>query len=247
VRLEIPKYTAGAFNLSEFEEIFGLDFSCSLGMVQRCVLLGDVERIKFAVRKALEKYSPVEVINESLIGAMRVIAKLWDEGVYFLPETLMATEAVQQALKICEERMGCPHEKKGVVITHTAEGDIHDLGQQLVNALLRASGYEVIDLGKNVPVNRVVEAVNKYRPLLLTGTALMTTTAPAFKQIANRLKLTGIDLPFICGGGAVTEKYAHSFEMGVYGDNVFQAPPMADEAREGKTWQQIRVKFNKTV
>lgn len=241
---EVAGYIAGAFHISELEEIFGLNFSSSLGMVQRCVLVGDSERIKVAVRKALDEYSPVEVINESLIGAMQVIGKLWDDGVYFLPETLMATEAVQQALKICEEAMGRPQEKKGVVITHTAEGDIHDLGQQLVNALLRASGYEVIDLGKNVPVSRVVEAVNRYRPLILTGTALMTTTAPAFKQIAGRLKLMGIDLPFICGGGAVTEKYAHSFELGIYGKNVFQAPPMADEAREGKGWQQIRQKFS---
>lgn len=233
-------HVAEGLSGSDIASLYGLDFSSPIGAVQKCVLEGDSENIGAAVFRALETHTPEQVISEGLIKSMQIIGRLWDEGIYFLPETLMAAEAMERAIKICEEKMGHPREKKGTVITHTAEGDIHDLGQKLVNVLLRASGYEVVDLGKDVPASRVVEAVKEYKPLMLTGTALMTTTAPVFRQIARRLKLLGLELPFVCGGSAVTMQYAHSFDLGIHGREVFQAPVMADEVRSGKSWREIR-------
>jgi len=147
-------------------------------------------------------------------------------------------------LEICEQKLGKAVEKKGTVITHTAEGDIHDLGQKIVNALLRANGYEVVDLGKDVPVDDVIAAVKKYNPALVTGTALMTTTMTAFERISNRLTKDGFATPFVCGGGAVSLEYVTGYNLGVYGKDASQAPAMASDAVNGLNWAQMREKYN---
>jgi methanol corrinoid protein len=140
--------------------------------------------------------------------------------------------------------MGKSMVKKGKVVTHTAEGDIHDIGQVIVNALLNANGFEVINLGADVPVDKVVEAVKLHRPLMATGTALMTTTMTAFPKIAHQLKLAGLETPFVCGGGAVSEEYVTSFDLGIWGKEASQAPGMAQDALGGENWQGMRTKWN---
>jgi len=208
-----------------------------------CVVDGDTDNIGAVVREALETKKPLEVI-QALVKGMNEVSRLWDEGIYYLPQTIISSDAMLEGVDICEEKMGKSMEKKGIVITHTAEGDIHDLGQKIVNALLRANGYQVIDLGKDVPVDTVVAAVKEYKPAMLTGTALMTTTMTAFERIANRLKKDGIEVPFICGGGAVSEEYVTRFDLGIWGKDASQAPAMASDAVSGKNWRQMREKYN---
>ena len=132
------------------------------------------------------------------------------------------------------------------MVTHTAEGDIHDIGQVIVNALLNANGFEVINLGADVPVDKVVAAVKENKPIMVTGTALMTTTMTAFPKIAHQLKTAGITVPFICGGGAVSEEeYVTGFEMGVWGKEAGRTVPgMAEDALAGETWEGMRGKWN---
>lgn len=207
------------------------------------VVEGDIDNIEAVVKKALETKDPMDVID-ALVKGMNEVSRLWDEGVYYLPQTIISSDAMLAGIEICEEKMGKAFEKKGVVITHTAEGDIHDLGQKIVNALLRANGYEVVDLGKDVPVDDVVAAVKKYSPIMVTGTALMTTTMTAFDRIAKRLAKEGKSLPFICGGGAVSEEYVTGFDLGVWGKDASQAPLMASDAAAGKDWRQMREKYN---
>jgi methanol corrinoid protein len=147
-------------------------------------------------------------------------------------------------IALCETKMGKTMEKKARVVTHTAEGDIHDIGQVIVNALLNASGFEVINLGVDAPVDEVVEACRRYKPILVTGTALMTTTMTAFPKIAARLKKLGLTIPFICGGGAVNEEFVTSFDLGVWGREASQAINMAEDALNDFTWQEMRSKWN---
>lgn len=130
------------------------------------------------------------------------------------------------------------------VVCHVAEGDIHDIGKAIVTALLKANGYEVIDLGKDVPVDEVVEAVKKYKPAMLTGTALMTTTMTAFEKVAEKLRAEGINVPFVCGGGAVSEEYVTGIELGIYGKDAALAPAMAADAVAGMDWKAMRAKYN---
>lgn len=205
---------------------------------------GDEAGTEEDVRRALEHTEPMEVIDRGLIPGMKEVSRLWAEGVYFLPQVILSSDAMIAGIAVCEEKLGRPLKKKGKVITHTAEGDIHDIGQSIVNALLNASGFEVIDLGVDVPVEQVVEACRVHKPLLLTGTALMTTTMTAFPRIAARLKELGLDLPFVCGGGAVTEEFVTGFDLGIWGKDASQAPEMAEDAMNGMTWREMRAKWN---
>jgi methanol corrinoid protein len=115
---------------------------------------------------------------------------------------------------------------------------------QIVNALLRAAGFDVITLGADVPVEDVVETCRIHRPVMVTGTALMTTTMTAFPKIAMRLKEAGLDIPFVCGGGAVSEEFVMSFDLGIWGSDASQAASMAEDALDGLNWRQLRSKWN---
>lgn len=215
-----------------------------LQKVADCVAEGDDDEIESIVKNVLETKSPIEVINEGLIPGMNEVTRLWDEGVYFLPQVILSSDTMIAGIALCEKRMGKPMEKKGKVVTHTAEGDIHDIGQVIVNALLNAAGFEVINLGADVPVDEVVKACKLHNPVMLTGTALMTTTMTAFPKIAAKLKELGLNIPFVCGGGAVSEEYVTSFDYGIWGKEASQASAMAEDALKGINWQEIRDKWN---
>ena len=215
-----------------------------LQKVGDCVVEGDEEKIEDVVRETLKTKSPLEVTNEGLIAGMKEVSRLWDEGIYFLPQVILSSDTMIAGIGLCEEKMGKPMEKKAKVVTHTAEGDIHDIGQVIVNALLNASGFEVINLGADVPVDEVVEACKLYNPVMLCGTALMTTTMTAFPKIAAKLKELGLNIPFVCGGGAVSEEYVTSFDLGIWGKEASQAAAMAEDAMNGVGWAEMRAKWN---
>lgn len=217
----------------------------TLEEVREAVVAGDNKRVIATVKKALETYEPIEVINKGLVEGINTVGELWNRGEYFLPQVILSADAMQVGIKVCEEVMGRPMEKKGRIVMHVAEGDIHTIGKDIVKALLVAYGYEVIDLGVDVPVEKVVEAVKKYRPFLLTGSALMTTTMSAFPKIAKRLEEEGINIPFACGGGAVNQEFCESFKFGIYGGKAINAPLIAEAARSGKSWQEIREMFHR--
>lgn len=212
--------------------------------IAQFVVGGDEEGILPVVQDALKSKSPLEVINEALIAGMNEVSRLWDEGVYFLPQVILSSDAMNVGIAECEKAMGKAMTRKAKVVTHTAEGDIHDIGQVIVNALLNANGFEVINLGADVPVDKVVSAVKEHRPVMVTGTALMTTTMTAFPKIAHQLKSAGLNVPFVCGGGAVSEEYVTSFELGIWGKEASQAPGMAEDALSGDNWTAMRGKWN---
>lgn len=208
------------------------------------VAAGDDVAIIDVVREALKEKNPLDVINDGLIPGMKEVSRLWDEGVYFLPQVVLSSDAMLAGIALCEEKLGKPVAKRGKVVTHTAEGDIHDIGQVIVNALLRAAGFEVINLGADVPVDQVVQACKVHRPIMVTGTALMTTTMTAFPRIAAQLKDQGLNIPFVCGGGAVSEEYVACFDLGIWGKEAGWAPGMAEDALHGAAWFEMRSKWN---
>jgi methanol corrinoid protein len=215
-----------------------------LQRVGDCLVNGNEDEIEGIVREALLSREPLDIINNGLIPGMREVSRLWDEGAYFLPQVILSSDAMVAGIALCEDKMGRPVAKKARVVTHTAEGDIHDLGQVIVNALLSAAGFEVINLGADVPVDEVVEACRIHRPIMLSGTALMTTTMTAFPKIAAKLKQLGLNIPFVCGGGAVSEGFVTGFDLGIWGKEASQAPGMAEDALRGLSWAEIRSRWN---
>jgi methanol corrinoid protein len=215
-----------------------------LQKVADSLVTGDEDETCRSVADALNDRDPLEVINGSLIPGMQEVSRLWDLGRYFLPQVILSSDAMIAGIALCEEKMGRTMERKAKVVTHTAEGDIHDIGMQIVNALLRAAGFDVITLGADVPVEDVVEACRIHRPVMLTGTALMTTTMTAFPKIATRLKEAGLEIPFVCGGGALSEEFVTGFDLGIWGSEAAQAAGMAEDALSGLDWRQLRTKWN---
>ncbi len=216
----------------------------TLQKIATFVVDGDDQGIVNPVQAALKSKSPMEIINDSLIAGMNEVSRLWDEGVYFLPQVILSSDAMNKGIELCEEAMGKAMDRKAPVVTHTAEGDIHDIGQVIVNALLNANGFEVINLGADVPVDKVVSACKEHKPVMVTGTALMTTTMTAFPKIAHQLKAVGLNTPFICGGGAVCEEYVTGYGLGIWGKEAAQAPGMAEDALAGESWDSMRSKWN---
>jgi len=209
------------------------------------MLYGKEKEVEEGVKSLLESgVSPLTVINDCLVQTMQAVSKLYEDGVFYLPQVMLAADAMSVGTKLCEEAMGSTGEKKGKVVMHVAEGDIHTLGKNIAAVLMRSAGYEVIDLGSDVPVDEVVQAVEEHKPLLLTGSALMTTTMTAFPKIVEKLKEKGIELPFICGGGAISREYAESMDMGIHGAKATQGPVIAEAAREGMDWKTIREKYD---
>jgi len=226
------------------EEARKISADPDLQAVGKLVVEGEEEGIPPAVKKALATKAPMAVITDGLIAGMNEVSRLWDEGIYFLPQVILAADAMNAGIALCEEAMGKPMARKGKVVTHTAEGDIHDIGQIIANALFNAGGFEVINLGCDCPVDTVVATVKAEKPILVTGTALMTTTMTAFPKICHALKTAGITTPFISAGGAVAEEWSTSFDLSVWGKEDSQACPLAEDALAGMSWEDMRSKWN---
>jgi len=197
------------------------------------------------VTAALKNFSPEEVIEQGLIKGMDVVGELYGRGIYYLPHVMVAADAMDRGVKLCESKMKGARETRGKVVMHVAEGDPHDIGKNIAAVLLKSNGFAVVDMGRDVPVVDVVATVENEKPFLLTGTALMTTTMSAFPKIAERLEEKGITIPFICAGGAVNRAYVESYPLGVYAAKAIQGPTLAAKAVEGYDWRKLRENWDK--
>lgn len=212
------------------------------------VIFGDTEKAVQAAKSALDRVSPLDVIEKGLAKGMDAVSALYAKGAYFLPDIMLSADAMTAAMAVAEQKLGRAREKKGTVVSFVAEGDPHDIGKNLVVMFLKANGFEAVDLGRDVPDKEVIEAVKKYKPVMLTGTALMTTTMTAFPRVAKALQEQGISVPvFGCGGGAVKRDFVESYDMGVYGVKAFHAPKLAEAALAGKSWKDLRKEYPKVV
>jgi methanol corrinoid protein len=214
--------------------------------IAHAIFEGEEDDVIEGLEKAVEKGAdPIKLIDDVLMPGMKIVTDLYDQGVIFLPNVMMSADAMLEGIEFCKEQGGKAPQAKGKVVCHVAEGDVHDIGKTIVAALLRAAGYEVIDLGRDVPVDEVIAAVRKEAPMMLTGTALMTTTMYAFKEINDRLLESGIHVPFQCGGGAVNQDFVASYDLGVYGEEAADAPKMAAAILSGKGLAQLKEMFHK--
>ena len=214
------------------------------------VLYEDKTQVLADVKESLDQgVPPLDIINKGLMKGMDGVSSLYTNGVYFLPDLMLAGDAMMESVKECEKVLGHKSETKGTVVCFVAEGDPHDIGKNLILMFLRAAGYEAIDLGRDVPADKVVEAVKKYHPLFMTGTALMTTTMTAFPKVVDALEKEGLEVPAIgFGGGAVRKDYVESIPMSVYGVEAYHTPKLADAILNNhKTWENLRKKYSNIV
>ncbi|MCS3923420.1 methanol--corrinoid protein MtaC [Methanosalsum natronophilum] len=227
------------------EELYPTDNQIRL--ITKAIFEGDEDEVISCLKIAMDDgLDPLYLINEALMEGMEIVSRLYDEGIIYLPDVIISAHAMIDGIEYCKEMSNIPLEyNKGKVISFVVEGDIHDIGKTIVTILLRANGYQVIDLGRDVPVDDVVEAVKKERPLFLSGTALMTTTMHSFRQIKEKLEHEGIDVPFVCGGGAVTQDFVSHFDLGIYGEEAADVPKIAESILKGLNITQLREKFHR--
>jgi len=172
-------------------------------------------------------------IEQGLAKGMVILSDKFDEGEVFIPQLILAAKAFDEAAGVLTEGMSVEDKAKtsrGKILIHTVQGDIHSIGKNIVATMLGASGFEVIDMGCDVPVDDVVAKAQAEKVDIIAGSALMTTTMPAMKDIVKALEEQGVRNQFKClfGGAPVIEEWVMEFADG-YADTATGAVKVALE------------------
>lgn len=183
-----------------------------LSLLAEAIDAGDRAKVVQLTKEALENgVNPQDIILKGLQIGMGIVGEKFSSGEYFLPDMLMAARAMQSALDILKPSLG----KTGVptlgkVVIGTVEGDMHDIGKNVVATFLKGSGFEVFDLGQNVADKQFIEAVKETKANILGMSALLTTTMPVMGRIIKGLQETGLRsrIKVIVGGAPVTQAFA---------------------------------------
>ena len=196
-----------------------------LKAAKQAVLAGDEEAAEAMANKVIaEGINPVEIINEGLSPAMTEVGDGFANEEIPLPGVLVAAEAMTMAIEIME-----PHipkedvaEKLGTVVIGTIEGDIHDIGKRIVATMLKVYGFEVHDLGRDVPIDVFVEKAKELKPDILGSSSLMTTTMGGQKILEEKLREAGIRDNFktMVGGAATTQEWANKIGCDCYAEDA---------------------------
>jgi 5-methyltetrahydrofolate--homocysteine methyltransferase len=176
------------------------------------ILNGQNNLVPQKVEQALKSgIDPVVVLNESMIAAMNEVGRLFEEGEYFVPEMLIAARAMQAGLAVLKPQlMIADVESAGKVVIGTVKGDLHDIGKNLVTMMLEGVGFEVQDLGTDVPPEKFVEAVRDSGADIVAMSALLTTTMPGMNHAITALEEAGLreSVKILVGGAPITESFA---------------------------------------
>lgn len=180
--------------------------------IAEAVVDGDVQRAEKLSAEAVKSgIDPLDIALGGLLKGMDRISDLYNQRRIFVPEVLLAARALEAGLSGSggsKESFG----KKGSVLLHTAEGDLHDIGKNIIGAIVEANGYRVIDLGPSVETATIIEGIRKHHPVAVIGSSLMTSTRGAFIKTAEEMKRNGIDIPLIVGGGACDDGFIRGWD-----------------------------------
>lgn len=201
-----------------------------LSLLSRAIDEGDREKTVRLTTEALgAKTSPQDIITHGLQAGMAVVGEKFSNGEYFLPDMLMAARAMKAALEILKpslEKTGMP--TIGKVVIGTVEGDMHDVGKNVVATFLSGNGFEVFDLGLNVSVQNFIDEVKEKKPDIVGMSALLTTTMPVMGKVIKALEEIGLrsSVKVIVGGAPVTQDYANYIGADAYAHDGGKAIPV---------------------
>lgn len=199
--------------------------------LQRAICKGLANEAAALTVQALEATAPLAVVNEEIIPALNQVGEGFEKKTVYLPQLLMAAEAAGAAFEQVKAAMaqGEPAPKKGVFVLATVEGDIHDIGKNIVKLLMENYGYEVIDLGRDVPPDVVVDAVLAHKAPLVGLSALMTTTVPAMEATIQLLREQCPTCKIVVGGAVLTAEYAAKIGADQYAADAMATVRYAEE------------------
>jgi len=207
--------------------------------IYQAVLDYKKDSIQELVRNELENgVEPVTILNEGLIAPMDAVGKKFSGGQIFIPEMLMAAQTMTAGLEILQPLLVEADAKpRGVIALGTVKGDLHDIGKNLVKIMFEGSGFEVIDLGVDVPAEKFITAVEENNAGIVALSALLTTTMPAMQETLIKVKENNPEVLVMVGGAPVTQDYADSIGADAYAKDAAEATMMAKELvlQQGET------------
>ena len=203
----------------------------NLNDIKKSVIEGDLSATQDQVNQAVaEKIPPETILKEGLIAAMSEVGRMFEDGEFYVPEMLISARAMKGGLAILRPLLASANIKAiGKVIIGTVQGDLHDIGKNLVGMMLEGAGFEVIDLGVDVSPEKYVAAVLEYHPDLVCCSALLTTTMPRMKDIVQALRAASLrdSVKVMIGGAPVTQSFADSIGADGYGRDASTAVSLA--------------------
>jgi len=194
---------------------------------------GVTELIEKALASGL---SIKDIITKGLSGGMNIVGQKFEAGKYFIPDMLASAQAVGAAMEILEPYLaGSGVNAKGKIIVATVKDDLHEIGKNIVSILLRGAGYTVKDLGNNVDIQAIVDAVREEKPQFLGLSALLTSTMAYMADVIQMLEENGLrdQVKIIVGGAPVSEEFAKSIGADGYGADGFQAVAVVEALNSG--------------
>lgn len=197
-----------------------------------CVVKGDKASIVSCVKKAVEEGEhPSDIIETYLIPAINRVGDYYDQKKYFLPQLIAGANAMKEAMEYLEPLLvgGEDNEPKATIVFATVEGDIHDIGKNLVVLMLKNYGYRVIDMGKDVPAEHIVDTAIRENAQIIGLSALMTTTMMRMKDVVELAKQKGCNAKIIIGGACITESFAEEIGADGYSSDASDCVKLVSE------------------
>lgn len=188
------------------------------------------ETVALTSRAIGEGIDPQEILEKGLIPAMEIVGQKFKHHEIFVPEMLIAARAMNKALSILEPAMTQDKIKSArTIILGTVQGDLHDIGKNLVGIMFKGAGFNVIDLGTDVPVERFIAAAKEHQPDIIGLSALLTTTMGYMQLVIEGLRRQGIAARVIVGGAPITEAFAKKINAHGYAENAASAVDLGKE------------------
>ena len=195
------------------------------------ILEGDEKlALQLTLEALKENADPAELITRGMIPAMDEVGRRFEAQEYFIPEMLLAGRAMKAALDPIRPLLAASGaQPTGKIVLGTVKGDLHDIGKNLVGSMLEGAGFEVYDLGIDVPSEKFIEAVKSKNPHILALSALLTVTMPEMKKVIDAFKQAGIrnQVKILIGGAPVTQNFANEIGADGYGENAGSAVSVA--------------------
>ena len=192
--------------------------------IKEATMIGEQHRVEELTREAIKQGAEAEqIIQESFISAMGIVGEKFGAGKIYIPEMLRAARAMKCGMEILRPLLvGNKVQTLAKVVIGTVKGDMHDIGKNLVGMMLEGSGFEILDLGIDVPVNEFVSAVKQHHPKFLALSALLTTTMEQMKMVIDALQEAGLreEVIVFVGGAPVNQRFADEIQADGYGANA---------------------------
>ncbi len=197
--------------------------------LQEMIIHGFKDEIEDKTKELLKEYEPMQLINDMIIPSLNQVGQDYELHKVFLPQLIQSAETTKMAFEVIKDAFPLSTSVKKKMMICTVEGDVHDIGKNIVKVVLESYGYEVIDLGKDVKAKDVVEAYDLYKPDIIGLSALMTTTIPAMEKTIRLLKEHGCSCPISVGGAVLSEDIARDIKADYYREDALGVVSLMDE------------------